>query len=180
MSNDPVGSHASARDWLEAGQWLLRQGGAAAVKLAPLTARMGLTTGSFYHHFINMAEFRDQLARFWGADQTERNLASVNAVDPRARLRALVALAQERRMGALDAAMRDWAGSNPIAAASVRETDRHLLEFMATAFVELGASQRDAQLRAHLLMSIGVARVLPPWDDHPDDIEAILDILQPR
>lgn len=165
--------------WLHAGQDLLRDGGVVAVKLQALTDRTGLTTGSFYHHFRSTAAFLDELAGFFGTDQVQAHLATLAGADPRDRLRGLIAIARRERMGALDAAMRDWAGSNPRAAAAVRAADAQLLQFVADAFEDLGHERADARLRAHLLQSWGVARVMPPWRVLAADAERVLAILAP-
>jgi AcrR family transcriptional regulator len=170
----------SGRDlWLEAGQELLRRGGIVAVKLQALTYELGLTTGSFYHHFSGMKDYLDQLARFYGADQVRQNLVIVDDPDPRERLRHLGVMAREERMVPLDTAMRDWAGSNPIAAASVRAADEQLMRFIAKAFRDLGYARREAQVRAQLLLSVGVARVMPPWKTLASDANLVLRILAP-
>lgn len=166
--------------WLLAGQALLRRGGAAAVKLHALAAETGLTTGSFYHHFSGMPEYLDQLAGFYGTEQAAAVLESVNDADPRARLRKLAGVARREEMGALDAAMRDWSGSNALAAQSVRRADRLLLRFVEAAFTELGYRGHEAQMRAHLLYAAGVARVTPPWKQPNRSVEAVLDVLAPR
>jgi AcrR family transcriptional regulator len=165
--------------WLITGQKLLRRGGIVAVKLQALTDELGLTTGSFYHHFDGMKDYLDQLARFYGADQVRQNVELVDDPDPRERLRHLGVIARTHKMVPLDAAMRDWAGSNATAAASVRAADEHLMRFIARAFEDLGYPSREAQVRAQLLQSVGVARVIPPWRTLADDAELVLEILAP-
>src|SRR5690349_14704974 len=115
MTDEPKGREL----WLLAGQELLRRGGIAAVKLQALTDELGLTTGSFYHHFGGMAEYLDELARYYGAEQVEQNVDSITETDPRGRLRRLATISRDDRMAPLDAAMRDWAGSNALARAAV-------------------------------------------------------------
>jgi AcrR family transcriptional regulator len=165
--------------WLDAGQALLRDGGIVAVKLDALTRTMGLTTGSFYNRFAGMKDYLDQLASFYGTDQVQANIQMADVDDPRERLRQLSRIARRERMRRLDAAMRDWAGSNAIAANAVRAADEQLLRFMARAFRDLGYPTRDAQLRAQMLLSFGVARVLPPWKNALIDGSRVLDILAP-
>ena len=133
--------------WLTAGQALLRRGGAPAVKLPALTQALGLTTGSFYHHFDGMADYLTQLARYYGVEQPRAGLARIDDPDPRVRLRRLYALALDDEMRPLDAAMRHWAGSDPGAAAAVRDADAILLDFLATAFAELGYTPAAARAR---------------------------------
>jgi AcrR family transcriptional regulator len=163
--------------WLQAGQTLLRRGGAAAVKLPALTAALGLTTGSFYHHFRGMTDYLDQLARFYGKDQFEQARPLLEHPDPVIRLRRLAAMSRDDRMQPLDAAMRDWAGSNPVAARAVRASDATLLAFVERAFRDLGHGRAGARTRALLLFSLGVARVHLPWKLPKrvfDDVFAVL------
>jgi AcrR family transcriptional regulator len=163
--------------WLRAGQDLLRLGGAAAVKLDALTRTVGLTTGSFYHHFSGMADYVEQLARYYGDDQVNTGLAALDDPDPLARLRNLSRAATEGAMRPLDAAMRDWAGSYPVADEAVRAADRALMAFVARAFADLGLPEDDARTRARVLISVGVARVHPPWPLAPDAADYVLALL---
>ena len=59
----------SRRDWVEAGQALLIEGGIDAVKLSRLTCALGVSTGSFYHHFGSFDDYLTALAEFYGAEQ---------------------------------------------------------------------------------------------------------------
>ncbi len=80
-------------------------------------------------------------------------------------------------MADLDAAMRDWAGSNDEAAQAVADSDLVLLGFMAACFAELGYD--DADLRATMLLSAAVARVKPFGTAKRTSFEAILEVLAP-
>lgn len=172
-----TGSPKGRELWLLAGQTLLRRGGIASVKLQALTEELGLTTGSFYHHFDSMARYLDELARYYGSDQVRDSLASLDDANPRTRLRRLYELSRDEQMGPLDAAMRDWAGSNEVAADAVRAADGVLLVFIEHAFVDLGHSRRDARVRALLFFSVGVARITPPWRMTGDPFDAVMTTL---
>lgn len=148
-----------------------------AVKLGAMVHETGLTTGSFYHHFDGMAAFLDELARFYGAEQAEEMLATIDATDPRAALAELSRLARDERMAPLDAAMRDWAGSNDVAAAAVRSADEVLLRFMERALRQLGHDRADARVRAVVLLSTGVARVHAPWELPARTGDRIIDLV---
>ena len=162
--------------WLLAGQQLLRDFGVRGVKIEALVEVTDLTTGSFYHHFPNMAAYRNELAEFYGTAQVAENVATIGDVDPRDRLRGLAQIARDESMGTLDAAMRDWAGSDPVAADAVRALDATLLEHIAGAFRDLGHDEVGARVRAVALFSTGVAHVHPPWSVG-DATETLLDIL---
>ena len=75
--------------WLDAGQDLLREGGVSAVKLAELTHRLRRTTGSFYHHFRGMEQYRDELAAYFGDVQPRAVLHRLAPLSPRDRLLGL-------------------------------------------------------------------------------------------
>jgi AcrR family transcriptional regulator len=164
--------------WLIAGQQLLRQGGVGAVKLQALVDELGLTTGSFYHHFSGISDYLDELARFYAtAEPAEAIRALAGVADGVQRLRLLDQQAEDRQMRKLDAAMRDWAGTNELAAESVRQVDDVLLRFIQEAFVDMGFDERGAQVRAHLFFAAGIARTRPPWPIGPTMVDEALEVL---
>ncbi len=172
---------ASRRRWLFAGQQLLRDGGLPAVKLLAMAEATGLTTGSFYHHFDNMGAFLHELARFHGDDRARELLGRLDpTAPPRERLDQLAQLTRDERMFPLDAAMRDWAGSDPVAAEAVRASDELLLAFLEAAFLELGFDRADARLRSVTMLSVGAARIHPPWSLPSDVGDRLLDLLTDR
>ncbi len=149
------------------------------MKLVGLTAELGLTTGSFYHSFPSMAVYLDELADFYGTEQSLELLATITNADPRWRLRELYELDLRARRGSLDAAMRDWAADHERAAAAVRASDAVLLRFVESAFLDMGADTGAARVRAHLFVAAGVARITPPWPLDPDPFDAFMDALAP-
>lgn len=168
--------HAGAELWLAAGVRLLEEGGVATVKLPALAARVGLTTGSFYHHFSGMQDFLDQLAaRF--AVELRPGLSSAEPGEPRDRLRRLAALVVRHRIRPLDMAMRDWAMTSSAAAASVQAHDALVLEFLERAFVDMGHPTDEARLRAHLLHAVNTARTASSWPDDDGMFDRIVDVL---
>lgn len=163
--------------WLLAGQDLLRSRGIGGVKIDALVEVTGLTTGSFYHHFPNMAAYRDALAEFYARVQVDETLSAIDETDPHRRLRRIADVARRDSLGALDAAMRDWAGSDDVAAAAVRLLDATLLGHFARAFEDMGHDRASARVRAVALLAAGVARVHPPWPLQ-DPTEALLAVLE--
>ena len=75
--------------------------------------------------------------------------------------------------------MRAWAAGNELAADAVHQADELLLRYVEQAFRDLGFDRREAQLRALLLFSVGVARVHPPWRPAVRSIDDILAVLAP-
>src|SRR5690349_5521600 len=101
-------------DWIAAGQQVLREQGVTGVKLSTLTERLGVTTGSFYHHFQDFGEYLDALADWYGSDSPREALFLVaKERDPIQRIRVLRQKAEQFDIPRLDAAMRVWAASSP-------------------------------------------------------------------
>jgi len=167
----------SRTTWLDAGQDLLREGGFSAVKLAPLTKRLYRTTGSFYHHFEGMDEYREELAAYFGDAQPRAVLEQLAPMSPRDRLRGLQEVFVDQRMGLLHAAMRDWGACNETAARAVLAADHVLLEFIADVFSDLGFDDHDAHVRAEIIFAMGVARVDPPWERATHGVDELFEVL---
>lgn len=146
-------------DWMQAGQALLCQGGIAGMRLSRLTEKLGVSTGSFYHHFEDMEDFLGALANYYSTDQLETLIAMVVA-DTSDPLRQIRLIGSESRRGglcALDAAMRVWASSDPRAASSLRRSERLVMKFLTDAFQRLGFDAEQGALRARMLLSVNIA-----------------------
>jgi AcrR family transcriptional regulator len=149
-------------DWIEAGQDILREQGIAGVKLAALTARLGVSTGSFYHHFSDFEDYLGAVARHFSADRVRRVLEQtmVGNPDPITRIQRLAKLSLQERTFELDHAMRIWATMDPRAAATVSESESLVLPFLTQAFRDLGFETGEADVRARILLSVNVAPLL--------------------
>ncbi|MFK7914108.1 MAG: TetR/AcrR family transcriptional regulator, partial [Pseudomonadales bacterium] len=60
------------QDWVHGGQRLLIKGGINAVKLRALTQQLGVSSGSFYHHFKNFDVYLTALADYYGTEQAQQ------------------------------------------------------------------------------------------------------------
>jgi AcrR family transcriptional regulator len=146
-------------DWIVAGQEALIADGITGVKLSRLTRRLGVTSGSFYHHFHDWQEFLDALADYYGNENVQRIMDGIKYVeDPVQRIRMLRTLAEEWDAARLDLAMRVWGTSNLRARAAVIRLDDFLIETIRGAFVDLGFSHREARMRAMLAFAAGVGQ----------------------
>ncbi|MBV8410541.1 MAG: TetR/AcrR family transcriptional regulator [Alphaproteobacteria bacterium] len=151
----------SRDDWIAAGQAVLCDVGIAGLRLSTLTRRLRVSTGSFYHHFIDMEDFLGALARHFSEADVQSILvrATTGAGGPLSRIRRLAAISLDSPIFRLDRAMRVWATSDARAAASLKASERLVLAFLTDAFAELGFARDDAALRAHLLLSANVALI---------------------
>jgi AcrR family transcriptional regulator len=148
-------------DWIAAGQAVLCDVGIAGLRLSVLTRRLHVSTGSFYHHFVDMEDYLAQLARHFSEADVRSILerATAGASGPLSRIRRLAAISLDSPIFRLDRAMRVWATSDPRAEASIKTSERLVLGFLTDAFADLGFARDDAALRAHLLLSANVALI---------------------
>lgn len=150
--------------WLQAGQDLLRADGLRALRLRALTARLSISTGSFYHHFKDFDAYLGQLAEFYSGAQLQANLARIRerAESPMDRIRTAGALAREENLPRLALAMRAWAKSDPRAARSVEALDARLTGFFTDCLTAMGHTAEEASIRAYLLLGLSTVDLAPP------------------
>ncbi|ALE72162.1 hypothetical protein FRP1_01635 [Pseudonocardia sp. EC080625-04] len=98
----------AAEQYYEAAMSILARDGAAGLKIGPLCRSLGVTSGSFYHHFGGWAGFVRGLLRYWEAEQTERVVELARATaDPVERMLVVKRLTVDLRHDA-EAAIRAW------------------------------------------------------------------------
>jgi AcrR family transcriptional regulator len=157
-------AHLGRRDWLEGGQRLLRREGVSGVKLRPLAESLGVSTGSFYHHFADFDAFLASLAKYYSGEQLAENIAIVRreAATPYERIVRAAQLAAEIALPELIGAMRAWARRDPAVAFDVSTLEQGLMDFLTECFEGLGFTRAEAAVRAFVLLSTASAGVATP------------------
>jgi AcrR family transcriptional regulator len=166
--------------WLTAGLDALRKGGVAAVRVERLAGAVGVTKGSFYHHFRDRGALLDALLEFWSREMTDAEFERI------ARLRGglstrLLALAQdvlEKGMGRYDPAIRAWARNDRKVGAAVAQVDRRRVGALTTLFEQEGFSTAESRTRARLFYTflLGEPQVRAPARGS-DELPAMVKIL---
>lgn len=166
-------------DWLEAGQTLLRRGGLRALKLRPLADELGVSTGSFYHHFADFDAYQGRLADYWAGAQVTDLLDALtrSEPDPVGRIRLLAQLVRRRGLSRLSIAMRAWAESDTRARTAVERHDGLMLGFLTDCLQAAGFSRHDAGVRSYALMTLGLSKVHAPHLSMPQLMEDLIAIL---
>lgn len=161
-------------DWLEEGIEVLATQGSDSLTIDRLAERLGVTKGSFYHHFRGQAEYRDSLLEHWyGA------MAPIADV-PRAPDEALAAL--DRLVGSLPVgteyrdpgmAIRYWATRDPGVRDFIRRIDGERVAYAEGLLAVIVVDPDRAQSLARFLYAlvIGAGHILPPMEH-----EALLDL----
>ncbi|MEU7004548.1 TetR/AcrR family transcriptional regulator [Nonomuraea sp. NPDC046570] len=159
---------ASKRDWLEAGLTVLGEEGAPALTIERLCGALGLTKGSFYHHFKGMTGFKTDLLEHFEAEHTSRYIAGAEVAGDaaQARLHRLMNLVLEDEGGShdLEIAMRAWASQDAEVHALQQRVDRLRIGYLRSLWRDLGGPEADADPMAHLLylVLVGAQQVVPP------------------
>jgi len=160
---------ASRGDWLDAGLEILAGEGAPAITIERLTERLGLTKGSFYHHFKGMGGYKTDLLAHLEEVTTTRYIV-LTEQDPAAppmvklqRLRDLV-LGLERQGPELEVALRAWAQQDAEVRALQERIDARRLDYLRTLWTELSGDAGEADQVAKLLylVVIGAGHLIPP------------------
>lgn len=144
------------RDWLDAGLVLLAERGAPSVTIERLAERLGLSKGSFYHHFKGISGYRTALLAHFESERTTRFMEQAEAASGD-RLSTLLKLVLAPGPGlGLEIAIRAWALQDAEARAVQERVDRTRVAYLT----EISG---DADLAEALyLIVVGAGQVVPP------------------
>jgi AcrR family transcriptional regulator len=141
-------------DWVEAARLALIAGGVGKVKVEPLAGVLGVTTGSFYHHFQRRQDLLDAVLRHWQSGNTAPLFRAVREAGPSpdAQLDALFDawIDESDYDPAYDSAVRDWARVSPQAETAVRDVDDLRIGLLKEIFLGFGYDADRAFIRARI------------------------------
>ena len=141
-------------DWLQQARQVLISDGVDRVRVDPLAKLLGVTAGSFYHHFESRQELLDGLLRHWEAENSGPMFRAVAAAgaDPDNQIDALFQtwLAETDYDPKYDAAVRAWAHGDRRVSEAVRREDDRRIALLQGIFVRLGYDRTRAFIRARI------------------------------
>jgi AcrR family transcriptional regulator len=144
----------SKDDYYRAALDLLAEGGVDSLTIANLCARLGVTTGSFYAHFMGIQEFHMAFLEQWEAGRVYLLKEQVDCVtDPLDRIDLLRRIAVGVNHEA-ESAIRGWARTNPFVAEFQRRVDQIREEVLVQAFVDVGIENHEARVLARIGLTI--------------------------
>ncbi len=154
----PEGLNRTA--YYDAGLELLSEGGHGSLTIAALCERLGVTKGSFYHHFADMAEYVTLLLAHWEAEHATRLIAlSDSIIDPEERFDLLQGIAVGLPHNA-EAAIRAWSWNSEAVAAAQHRVDQARLNHLTRAGISAGLVPARAKRMAKISMSVLVGMQL--------------------
>ena len=160
-------------DLLQAGLDLLARHGSDALTIEVLCSGLGVTKGSFYHHFPSRNAFSRELLAHWEGTHTRFYIeSSQDAGTAAERYRALYTLASDIDVE-VEAAVRAWALRDPEARKVQERVDRMRLEYLARLYSGLLSDPEQAEAVALLSYAafIGLRQIMPR-PDHSLLVEA--------
>jgi len=157
-STTRAGSRLTVENWIEAGFELIATEGIRALKIDRLCEQLGVTKGSFYWHFDDIAAYFRALAEAWGQAQREgrESLQRLGELAPEERLIAMMRHLTSRRQWMLERAAREWARWDADVAAQVAASDRWVSKEVQRAFLDAGFPPDEARIRARASFAAGV------------------------
>lgn len=167
-------------DYFEAAMSLLATEGPAALRMRALCDRLGVTWGSFYHHFRDLAEFRTRLLAWWETTATGVVVADAARAAELSPARAINVLREGslRAPHAAERALRSWASVDPEVAASVARVDQHREDALAATIARLVDDHRRARALAGFCMAVLVGFQQEHGDEDVADLATGLDLAQ--
>lgn len=146
--------------WLETALNVVASEGGARLRIESLVQSLGVTKGSFYHHFKSREDFVRALIDYWSKEFTESIIASVSDHDgtPSERLLELTQQVEAEGLDQYDIAFRSWAAQDPVVAEALKEVDLMRYEFVHSVFEAIGFSGLDLQMRVRLFLVFVSAR----------------------
>lgn len=142
----------SKAEWLEAALTLLKKEGAEAIYVERLARELGISKSGFYWHFKDRNDLQSQMFDYWVQEFSDVVTANpkILAGPPRSRLKQAMEIFIDQDLTLYEAAIHNWAETNPDIAKRVRKVHQQRIGFLRKIFSELGFTGDDLEMRTRL------------------------------
>ncbi|MBB5516061.1 AcrR family transcriptional regulator [Rubricella aquisinus] len=152
-------------DWLNLALEELKGHGAGALKALPLSKKLNVTRGSFYHHFESLEVFHSAVIAHWSKRSSGPVIATAQTTpDPREALEHLLQVTFQSGE-ALERAVRSWATQHPKVAIEVEKVDANRINVTEELLIKCGLPSDLATTRARLLYWAAIGRLMMPFPE---------------
>ena len=128
-------------DYLNHALKILSSEGITAITIEQLSADLGVTRGSFYHHFKNRQDLLDEMIDYWVQHWTVEVLQEVEdlKLDPSNTLLVLMRTIRRHDAARYEIAMRNWAQRDKNVRCAIRKVDKLRLDFIRLQYCRFAA-----------------------------------------
>ncbi|MEM7118773.1 MAG: TetR/AcrR family transcriptional regulator [Chloroflexota bacterium] len=161
------------QDWLDEGLALLEEEGAGRLKIDVLKARLGVTKGSFYHHFKNFQDYKTNLLAYYEEARTLQVIALVEGEETAVQRLNRIFDVTAQASAKLEVALRAWSLQDDEVRQYQTRIDTQRLGYAKALFFEMTQDKQQAKLMSQILYTlyIGCSQLLPPIQgDSLDDL----------
>jgi len=165
-------------DWLKTGLSLLVSHGVAGLIIDGMCQTLGVTKGSFYHHFKNLQDFKDQLLTYWQGVDTQQVVEAASALNGGSfgvdgLIQVLASRSAETANPEL--AIRAWTRQDETVRTFVEQVDTMRIQMVQQMLTDVDGDEDRSFLFARMLYAflVGCYSVLPPVEK--EEILAIYD-----
>jgi len=172
-------SRKTKRDWLIGGVQLLAEVGNQGLTIDALCQHLGVTKGSFYHHFSGYEDFKLNLLAFYEEEGTLDIIETLADLEtPEEKLRGLidivVAVSTQYALYP-EVLIRSWALQDEDVKAVQERVDGRRLAYVEALFLEIDEDKQNAKVSAQMMYAIlvGAEQMQPPLVG--DDLRTLYD-----
>jgi AcrR family transcriptional regulator len=173
----------SRTDWIQAGLAAIADEGPSGLRIDRLCRRLGVSKGSFHHHFAGSGDFKQTVLAAYetlvvkALDQAIDDTAADSPKAALAGLTAAVTSTEGFYRPDLEVAMRAWAFSDPEVRAVQERIDTRRLESLQRIWSRILDDPAEVRTAALLpyLVGIGASLVQPPTP--PDQLRSVYELL---
>ncbi|WP_161632073.1 TetR/AcrR family transcriptional regulator [Nakamurella lactea] len=152
-------------EWVDEGLEVLGSHGLPGVRIDRIAGRLGVSKGSFHHHFQGIADYRRALlARY--EQQVTQPLTDTSETAGEQTLRRLADQLADLYNPRIETAMRAWALHDEDARTIIARVDAARLSALTMAWTDIVDDPETAGTAALIphLVAIGAAAAVPPLD----------------
>lgn len=158
----------SRTDWLDQGLVIVADRGISGLRIDSLARDLLVTKGSFYHHFLDLADYRRGLLSHFETQCTTRHIEVSRAAGDLTPLHRLLLLGEsvlaDDAPPGLEVGIRAWATQDDDAHDTMERVDARRLAYLNELVLGLLSDQQQAGdlSRAAYYLLIGSQHVMPP------------------
>lgn len=167
MEAEPKKQNANQRysteDLLDAGLEFLAAKSIRQLTIAALCHHLGVTKGSFYHHFRNRDDFLERMLEHWVEVWTFKPMKAADRGGSAAERFRLIVEESNNLPGGTETSIRSWALREPLPRRYLERVDTARMEYLRDIFVEICADRERAGLLSRISYSlfVGTRMVVP-------------------